>query len=111
MRSPDLVSFIREQRGVNTAIDDVRAALSSLLPYFISAKSISGVNSDSDNIACRDLLQLKPLERFIDKDGISEFTRRCRCQNVKPTWSDDRRSKRRIAWIDKVDLQGSSFNK
>jgi len=111
MRSPNLVPFVREQRGVNASIDNVGAALTGLLSYFISAKSIRGVNSDSDNIACHDLLQLKPLERFIDKDGISEFTRRCRCQNVKPTWSDDRRSKRRIAWIDKVDLQGSSFNK
>jgi hypothetical protein len=109
MCPPDLVSFIRVESGVNAPIDNVGAALPRLLPDFISAKSICGVNSYSDDIARHDLVQLKPLERFVDKNGISELPGCCRRQNIEPTRSDDSRSKCRVARVYKIDLQGSSF--
>ena len=59
MSGPDFRSFLGKKRGVNPPVYDPCSAGATDLTDLKTSKGISGVNSNSDNIARRDALGIK----------------------------------------------------
>ena len=66
MRRAVRANFVRKQRGVNAAEDDEGAFAARDLPDGVSAKRVSGVNTNSDDVAAGDSIDIKRLEGLVD---------------------------------------------
>src|SRR5439155_19681870 len=92
-----------KQRGVDTAKDHPRAALTREPADLVPAPRVAGVNSNPDHIATRDRRDVDPLERFIDDARIAPFGAGGCGEDVQPARCNHRNAKRYVTRIDQMD--------
>jgi hypothetical protein len=98
-----LAGFVREERGVHAAKDDVRASGARDLSDAVAPQRVAGVNADSDHVARLDRVFRNRLQCFVDEDRcpVTHWCRRG--ENVLPARRDDGRPKRHVARIDEMN--------
>ena len=70
VRVSTLEAFLREEGGVDSAVDDGGSALTGDASHLIAAKRIAGVDADADNIADSYRFRVDLFERLVDQDGL-----------------------------------------
>jgi hypothetical protein len=101
-----LARLIGEQRGVDAAEHDIRAAVTGTAPQLVPAQRVAGVNADPDDIARRDRVEVEGLQRLVDDRGHTVVVGRRRGQYVQPSWRDDRGTEGEIARVYEVHSHG-----
>jgi len=99
----ELVRFVGIQGGVDSAVDDGRAARSQRDADLVPAQRIAGVDADADDVAGLNGVEIELLERFIDDARPSVLRRRRRAENEQPSRRDDADAKGQMARIHEVD--------
>src|SRR5581483_464008 len=105
IRVPEFDGFLGEQGGMNSAEDDVRSAVTSHSPNLIAAKRIRGVDANANYVSGSKIGRINPYKSFVHNPWIAERLRCGSSQDIKPTRSNDCRSKRHIAGVYKVNIQ------
>jgi hypothetical protein len=102
--SAALERLFGEERGVDSAVDDPRAALASQFADLIAAQGVAGMDADADYISGLNGGGVERFQGFIDEDGVAAGPWRGRGQNKEPARGDNRGSKGVVAGIDQVNV-------
>ena len=103
VRAPCSTHFIRKERRVNAAVDDVGASGPRQPSDFVAAQRVDRVNADSDDVAGLDRVFVELVQRFVDQHRVAVTRRRRRGQHVQPSRGDDGGAERHVARIDQVN--------
>ena len=89
MGAAALVCFIRIERGVYTAENDDASSGSHLGADLITAKRVTRVDPDADDIAVGNRREIDTFERLVDNVRIAETAAARSGENIQPTRRDD----------------------
>ena len=94
VRLPAFARFVGEQRRVNAAEDDPRAARARRLSDRIAAQRVAGVDADADDVARRDVVGVELRECLVDEERVAPFGAGRGRQDEQPARRDDGNPKR-----------------
>jgi hypothetical protein len=110
VRAANTKRFVGIERGVDTAEHNVGASLARDLANFIATQRVSGVNTDSDNVAWLKLQGVALFQRLINQNWVAKAAGSSPRQHIEPTWRDDRGPERCVAGINQVNFCGACLN-
>jgi hypothetical protein len=98
--------LFRVQSGVNSAEDNIGAAVTGHSSDLVTAKHVRGMDAYANRVAGPNAVRIKLDESLIHDRGVSITLRGRSGENVEPTRSNDGSSEGHIAWVYKVNLHG-----
>jgi hypothetical protein len=95
---------------VDSAEHDPCAALARFRADLVAAEHVGGMNTDANDVALLDPLELQLLERFVNKNGRAELGGRGCGQHVEPAGGDDGGTERHVARINEINRHFGVFS-
>jgi hypothetical protein len=91
------------ERGVDAAIDDMRAARFRGTANFVAPQAVQRMNAYPDHVARADRVEVELFERLVDDVRVAVLLGRGGRQNIEPARRYDRNAKGHVTWIDEMD--------
>jgi hypothetical protein len=111
VRTTELMSLVRIQRGVYAAEHNVRTSRARTLPDLVTAERVAGVNADPDSVTGAYAVHIKRFKGLVDDLWPAIHGGRRACQHEQPTRRDDSNAERQVARVNEMDSHAVGFSR
>src|SRR5262249_50433471 len=106
---PQSQGLLRVERRVNAAENYDGSALFRETTHGVAAKSVAGVNADTDDVTRPDFRRVQRIQCLVPNQGVTKFGGRCRREHIQPARGDHGRSEGCVTWIHEMNFHHRSW--